>query len=297
MPVVYIDVLFVVNLIINYLLLLASSVFTGIKINKFRVLAGSLVGAVYAVFMFFPNFSYIYSTFFKMLISMLIVAISFSFYTIRSYLKTLIVFYIVSFGFGGCVLGVFYFSDVGARLGAVYSNGILYFNLPWTILLISWGLFFISIKLFGFFSQKTYKSHCLKRKIILHLDSKSAEITALLDTGNSLVDPVTLTPVIIVEYKLIKELFCEEIKATLNQLNSDNLNWILDDVTQKGLPIRLIPFSSIGKENGMLLGFVPDNVEILDSYGVKSINKCVVALYDKPISSDRSYGALLNPYL
>ncbi|MDO4735530.1 MAG: hypothetical protein Q4B21_00710, partial [Bacteroidia bacterium] len=49
---------------------------------------------------------------------------------------------------GGCVLGVFYFSNVGAELGAVYSNGILYFNLPWTILAVSGFVFYVSAKAF-----------------------------------------------------------------------------------------------------------------------------------------------------
>lgn len=297
MPVIYIDVLFVVNLIINYILLRACCTFCGLKMDHYRMILGAFIGACYAVLIFFPNFSVIYSTVCKMLISMLIVAASFPFYSVRSYIKALLVFYMVSFGFGGCVLGIFYFSDVGAKLGAVYSNGVLYFNLPWTILALSGALFYIAVKLFAFFSGRTYRGNNLRKKLYLSFGENTAEITALLDTGNSLVDPVSLSPVIIAEYKQLKNLFNDDIKITLDKLGGDNLTWIMSDVTEKGLPARLIPFSSLGKTNGMLIGFVPDHAEIRDDCGVRVLEKCVVGIYNQQLSKDRSYGALLNPYL
>ena len=118
-----------------------------------------------------------------------------------------------------------------------------------------------------------------------------------MDTGNSLVDPISLAPVIIAEYRLLKNLFNEDVKQTLDRMGIDNITWIMSDAAEKGLPVRLIPFSSLGKDNGMLIGFVPDRAEIHDDCGVKLLNNCVIGLYDKPLSKDRSYGALLNPYL
>ena len=155
----------------------------------------------------------------------------------------------------------------------------------------------MAAKLFDFFSGKVFHGHSLKKKLYLSCGKNTAEITALMDTGNSLMDPVSLSPVIIVEYKLLKNLFDEEIKTSLDRIGRDNITWIMSDVAEKGLPARLIPFSSLGKDNGMLIGFVPDHAEIRDECGIKVLNKCVVGLYDRPLSKDRSYGALLNPYL
>ncbi len=118
-----------------------------------------------------------------------------------------------------------------------------------------------------------------------------------MDTGNSLVDPLTLKPVIVAEYKMLKSLFSEDVRLSLDQLESQNLTWIMSDIVQKGVPARLIPFSSLGKSNGMLIGFVPDKAEIHDNCGVRVLDKCVVGIYNKQLSKDRSYGALLNPYM
>ena len=297
MPTVYVDVLFAVNLLINYILINASGILSKINRNKLRMGFGAFIGASYALLIFFPDFSMLFTTICKLLISMLIVAASFPFYTLRSYIKTLVIFYMVSFGFGGCVLGVFYFSDIGARLGAVYSNGIFYFNLPWTVLALSGILFYLAIKICGIISAKLYRGENLRKKLRISLGEKTAELTALLDTGNALIDPVTLSPVIIAEYKSLRPLFSEDIKLGLNRLSSDNITWIMSEVSEYGLKVRLIPFSSLGKENGMLLGFVPDHAEIRDDCGVRVLDKCVVGIYDKQLSKDKSYTALFNPYL
>lgn len=297
MPVVYIDVLFSVNLIINYLLLRACTVFVSLKKRNLRIIFGALIGACYAVLIFFPDFSVLYTTIAKMLVSMVIVAAAFPFYSIKSYIKTLFIFYAISFGFGGCVLGVFYFSDIGAKLGAVYSNGIFYFNLPWVILLLSGGLFYIAVKITSIFGKKFNYSKSLKKKLYLSYKENTAELVALLDTGNSLIDPISLTPVIVAEYKSIKNLFAQNIRDGLDRIETDDITWIVSDLAEKGLSVRLIPYSSLGKENGMLLGFVPDHAEIRDECGIRTLDNCVVAIYNKQLSKDRSYGALLNPYV
>lgn len=297
MPTVYIDVLFAVNLLINYILISAAGILSQLSRNKLRISFGAFIGACYALLIFFPNFSVLFTTICKLLVSMLIVAASFPFYTIKSYIKALIIFYMVSFGFGGCVLGVFYFSDIGARLGAVYSNGIFYFNLPWTILLLSGTLFYCAVKLCALLSSKFYTNTNLRKKLRICLGDKSAELTALLDTGNALIDPVTLSPVIVAEYRALKPLFSPDMQSGLDRITSDNLTWIMAEVSEHGLRTRLIPFSSLGKENGMLLGFVPDHAEIRDDCGVRVLEKCVVGIYDRQLSKDKSYSALFNPYL
>ena len=79
MPTVYVDVLFAVNLLINYILINASGILSKINRSKLRMGFGAFIGASYALLIFFPDFSMLFTTICKLLISMLIVAASFPF--------------------------------------------------------------------------------------------------------------------------------------------------------------------------------------------------------------------------
>ena len=85
-------------------------------------------------------------------------------------------------------------------------------------------MFFLAVKLFGLFSGRSYRGNSLKKRLCLSYGNNTAEITALLDTGNSLIDPITLSPVIVAEYRSIKHLFNDDIKKAvkLDHFNKTN---------------------------------------------------------------------------
>lgn len=57
---------------------------------------------------------------------------------------------------------------------------------------------------------------------------------------------------------------------------------------------RLIPFSSLGKQNGMLLGFKPDLTEVELDGTRKKLNNVVIGIYDKSITKDQEYTGLVG---
>lgn len=68
--------------------------------------------------------------------------------------------------------------------------------------------------------------------------------------------------------------------------NCNNASWI----TQ----VRMVPFHSIGKHHGMLLGYKPDLVVLFGQE--KIVTKDVmICLYHKPLSTSGAYRAVLNP--
>ena len=72
---------------------------------------------------------------------------------------------------------------------------------------------------------------------------------------------------------------------------SDFYNICKDDYQNLPLGFRLIPFSSIGEQNGLLPAFLPD--EIL----VNGEKKCdlVVAVFKGSLSRAGDYNALISP--
>ena len=55
MDVIYIDRLFLINLLIDYLLLLLSARVSGLALRRWRYLLGALLGAAYAVLTLLPG--------------------------------------------------------------------------------------------------------------------------------------------------------------------------------------------------------------------------------------------------
>ena len=118
----------------------------------------------------------------------------------------------------------------------------------------------------------------------------------MLDTGNMLKDPITGMPVIIVQKEILKEILPNIILDNLSKIvggdvpqevyNDENLQYITK--------FRLIPFSSIGKENGMLLGFKAKKIEIEQEDIKKVIDNVIVGIYEKNLSKRNEYNALIG---
>ena len=60
---------------------------------------------------------------------------------------------------------------------------------------------------------------------------------------------------------------------------------------------RLIPFTSLGKENGMLIGFRPDYIEVDQENEKKGTSNVIVGIYNRSLSKGEKYRALLSPEL
>ena len=291
MPVVYIDVLFGVNLVLNCILLRAAGLLCKNSPPLWRTLLGGATGAAYAIAVFFPELGVLSGLFFKLLASMIIVCVAFPLYSLSDFFKLIFVFYGVSLIFGGLSFALMFLTGWGANFGAVYSNGIFYLDIPVTALLSGavafYGLLRLGSRLFRLSLRRG-----ARRKVIVELQGRRAELTALADTGNILVDPISHAPVIVAELEALKELF--DLRARLS-LSSENLQDGLSEITSQGVRARLIPFNSVGSEDGLMVGFIPDLAAVRDGGALRPMEPCVIGVYPKPLSADRSYDALYNP--
>ena len=294
-PVIYIDVLFFVNFFINYAILFTTAKIGRLEFKRLRIFLTAAVGALYAVFMFFPNLSVIYSLGAKLISSLGIVALAFNIRGVRLYFKTLGIFYLVTLCFGGCAFAVFFFTDFGSRVGAVISNGIVYMNLPWQVLGVSVIAAYIIISRVW----RAVRDKFLREYIDLTVSFGGGEVrtTAIVDTGNALCEPVSMAPVIVVEYQMIKNILPLEIRQIFENGFEDNIERLSSALYSSNLAsrVRLIPFSSLGRENGLLVGFKPDSATICDNEQEKKLTNVIVGVYGRPLSKDRSFHALLNP--
>jgi stage II sporulation protein GA (sporulation sigma-E factor processing peptidase) len=295
---IYLDILILENLVINYLILSVTAKFSRLKVSTLRLFAGSIVGALYVVFIILqPSIKIYYTTFAKVLLSIFIIAVTFSPRKVLPFIKTLVMFYISTFIFAGAALAFLFFNQQGGfvRNGIVYVFG----QSKWSLMVFSFLTVGIIIKIFWEVIQSRITKERLVISVKISFDDRVINLSALIDTGNSLKDPLTNIPVMVVEFKALQELLPIEIKSIFENSQENDLNSVTAIISKSKWfsRFRLIPFSSLGKENGMLIGFKPDFIEIGEGEERRGIKNVIVGIYNRSLSRNEKYKALLGPEL
>lgn len=285
--VVYIDVLFIVNLIINYFILLAVSKLLSRYDKHIRLLLGAVLGSVYSCMMFFPHLEFLFSAGLKLLLSITIVLASFKINSFRALLKLIAYFYVISMLFGGIVFAVQLFFAPPAM---VVKNCVTYIDISPVVLILTSAAAYVIITLFSrMLHKKTQEQNYYKVKIIIN--GNKAVVTALYDTGNDLRDAVSGSPVMIVEYRCVEKLIPDEIKEIFKTGNIAHTDVI--ELTEFKNRFRVIPFSSVGSAGGLLPTFKPDKIIVEPQNS--EITDILIAVTIKKLSADGNFSALLGP--
>lgn len=290
---VYLDIVFLENILMNYIIIFATAVVLKADYKRWRIFLASCIGAVYTVVMYL-NIISIYSNFImKFILSMVIVYISFKPKSIKKMIKYLIIFYLVSFVFGGCVFALMYFLQPQM---AQIRNGVYVGAYPIKIALIGGIVAFTVIQI----SFKIVKTKLIKKDMVYDvevvLNKKSMKVKALLDTGNLLKDPITGFPVIVIEHKSLNSIISTKILNNLEKIIGGEIDELIsDDEFNKTISrFRMIPFSSLGKQNGLLLGIKADSVNILLDEKIENINNVIIGIYDKSFTKNGLYSAIFG---
>lgn len=290
---IYAEYLLLENMAINYILLYLTRKFTKVEANNIRVLLASFIGAIYALVIFFPSLRFMTKFIIKISISILIIIVAFNPVKIRNFIRLIATFYVMAFIFAGASLALFYLADVETYAG----NGIFYIrDFPVKVLVLAVSISYILIKIVWGYIQSILIKSKVYIPIEVGLNNRKVDIIGLLDTGNLLRDPVTQTPVIIVQFSAIKDLLPKQVQSIFEKYKENDLEAISAIMIENAsnMKFRLIPFKSLGKENGMLIGFKPDNVIVKDDEE-KSFCDIIVGIYNNSLSNDNNYTALLHP--
>ncbi len=283
----YVDIVFLENVFMNSIILLATGVILKDKTRIIRNLISSSIGAVYAIIIYTSHIEIYSNIFLKIMLSLVIVYIAFKPQNTKSLLKHLIIFYLTSFTFGGVAFALLYFvrpQDI------LLQNGVLIGTYPIKMILIGGIVGFVIITI----SFKNIKGK-LKREDIycnvkLNVEEKTKIITALIDTGNFLKDPITKIPVIVAERESLKELFPDEILLNTSKI----INGGSIDLGEYASKVRVIPFKSLGKDNGLLLGIKIDEAYIEYQDNVYEIKNVIIGIYNGILSRNRKYVGLVG---
>lgn len=188
---VYLDLIFFLNIGLDFLLLFSLNTLLKRNTSIKRIILGSIVGGLSIFFLFLPSSSNVLFLL-KLLISIIMILVTFSFRNIKTFLYNLFYLYLLSILLGGFL----YFFKVELSYknnGLLFSYHDSYFPF---ILLLFISPFFIY---FYLKEQKKYKNTYSKiYEVDLYWNNSKYYFTAFLDTGNRLKDPYKKRPVILV---------------------------------------------------------------------------------------------------
>lgn len=290
---IYLDIVLIENLIMNYIILFATGYILKIKLNHIRLVLSALLGGIYSILAYMEILP-IYTNFFmKILLSVVMVYLAYNAKNIKLLLKQITIFYLTSFVFGGCSFALLYFVKPQEIL---MKNGMLIGTYPLKIAVLG-GIvgFTISVIAFKIVKRKLNKKDMFC-DITVFIEEKSIKTKAMIDTGNMLKDPITRMPVIVIEKDILYEIIPCKILDNLEKIiGGDISNEIYEEEVIKYLSkFRVIPFTSLGKENGMLLGLKVKKVIVEIDFNEEKINDVIIGIYNKKLSKKNKYNALIG---
>lgn len=106
---IYIDIIFLENLFMNYIILFATGTILKAPIRIVRTFISSTIGSLYAVISYMSVLEIYSNTFLKIILSIAMVYIAFNGKSLNQFFKQLIIFYLTSFTFGGVAFAFLYF--------------------------------------------------------------------------------------------------------------------------------------------------------------------------------------------
>lgn len=252
----YIDVFFLENFLMDYLLLLFVRRMLRCTATHKCICLGAVIGAFLTCLVVVIPIPYVFMKFilFHVIVNTCMIRAGLKIKTNIEFAKAYILFYIGSFLWGGV-------------LEALQSNvrtGSLFFGLVIIGYYVVTGLWEFLIR---HLMHDSY--HC---EVELYFQGKCICVKALIDTGNLLCEPISGVPVHILNQK-----------EAQNLMSKDSIEGI-----------RYIPYHSIGKKEGVLLARYIDCMRIRGKEDCW-IEKPLIGIGEEMVSLENDYQLILNP--
>ena len=226
--VVYVDLLMLLNFAVDFLLLLGTNRLAGYPPGIRRAALAAAAGGLYAGACVLPGFSFLGNPFFRVVMLSAMGLLAFG--ADLGGLRRSILFLLLTMAQGGLAVCL----DRGGFWGLVLAAGTLCF-----------------LCLAGFRGRAGQQQYV---PVTICHGGKRISVTALVDTGNTLRDPISGQPVLVVEGAVAEKLL---------SISSVELARPIETLAMGKAPgMRLISYTAVGQPAGMLLSFRPDSVEI-----------------------------------
>ena len=267
--VIYADILVIINIMVNYLLLRASTAITGHSFKPIRFLLSSAAGGLFSLIIFVENISVAVNIITKLVFLAVMMLIAFEIKSGKVFIKCCAAFLAANFVFAGIMFAI---CTAFFPHSALYKNGVVYFDIDILTLTVSTVICYFTLSLIARFTKSRTPEKCIYTLEIFY-ENKSVTGKALFDSGNTLCDCFSGKPVIIAEKDFIAPLL--EKTDIIDARN-----------------FRLIPFTTI-KNGGALPAFSADKVRVFIGKNAIETSGIYIGVTEKKIISG-GYSALIG---
>ena len=247
---VYIDLLVLLNFLVDFCLLIGANRLAGYPVGLKRAALGALVGGIYGGVCVLPGLVFLSGTVWRIVFLLIVGGVGFGFR--REAIRRCVLFTLLSLALGGVAAGL-------------EGSGF------WTLILSAAGIFLMCA--WGLRGRLGAQYVPVEVVAGEHVH----RFTALVDTGNTLKDPITGQDILVVSAALAQEL------AGLSQW--ELCNPVLAVERHTGL--RLIPFHAVGVSGGLLVGKKFEKVTVGQKEG-----SCILAFAPNELGQGMPYEAL-----
>lgn len=229
---IYIDVLIVLNIYVNYFLLLITSKISGAQLRPFRCAAASVYGSLFSLMILAPQLPYSVNIAIKLAVAVTVVAAAFGIGGAKRLIRNSAAFFGTNFLLAGGIYAAYIWLEPDFMH---FSNSCFYIDFSLLLLITATAAFYLAACIL----RRIWDSSPVgEYAVYVRIGERTLKISGLADTGNCLVDCFTGKPVIICSRESIGEL-------------------------PRNALTRLIPMNTVSGE-GLMEIFRPDEVVIAD---------------------------------
>lgn len=264
---VYLDVYFCFNFLMDFVVILVTSIIVHSRKNRFRITISALIGALYATIILLSENKGILQAFLTYVVmATAMVTIALGKQSRWDILKSIGVLYIVSFSLSGMINVVYYCTSLGNSLINKAGESV-FANISISMVLCIVVIFTTGVM--AIVERIKHRAGMMGNifSVTIKVGEKIIGVKALRDTGNNLYEPITKKPVSVIEEKYI------------------------ESVDKEKLRLIFVPYNTVGRQNGVMEAFIADRMEIDGS----AISNTIIGIYKGKLSQNNQYSMILNP--
>lgn len=277
----YLDVFFVVNLILDFLVLCLTNQMLRGTANPGRAFLGAGIGAAgMCGIVVTLNGQTVFLILFYLILAAIMVWTGCKVQTVRRFLTAMSLFLGGNFLMGGLL----------SVLPHQIRKSVFSFL---AITITAYWMLYIGIRLCKYLKGKSSLSCDVK----LVLKDRERKVKGLYDTGNCLLDTQTGKPVCVMEYSSFEGLLDREQREALEHFCAMNLEEGKEQMGKglEELQPRFVLYTSVGCQRGLLPVVTAESMTVYTEDGEKEIRGAPIGLSRTSLSLDRRFQMIINP--